>query len=96
MGFKAAKRQVISCLRSGLISHEIRDHIDSKNLFATGVMSASQVEEIILRAGGNDYSSSPHHLMSQIEVHVIKSIIKKTLINQLLKQISIIPILLSI
>ena len=73
MGFKAAKRQVISCLRSGLISHEIRDQIDSKNLFATGVMSASQVEEIILRAGGNDYSSSPHHLMSQIEVHVIKA-----------------------
>ena len=73
MGFKDAKKQVISCLRSGLITHEVRDQIDSKNLFATGAMSADQVEKIITRARGDNYSSSSHHLMSQIEVHVIKT-----------------------
>lgn len=73
MGFKNAKHEVISCLRSGLISHEIRDQVDSKNLFSTGVIPAEKVEEIITRARGDSYTSSPHHLMNKIEVHVIKT-----------------------
>lgn len=73
LGFKDAKREVINCLRSGLISHEVRDQVDSKNLFATGVISATEVEEIIIRAGGDSYTSSPHHFMGELEVHVIKT-----------------------
>ncbi|MBX2847062.1 MAG: hypothetical protein KTR16_01985 [Acidiferrobacterales bacterium] len=69
MGFKAVKRQVISCLRSGLITHQVR----GKNLFATGAVTAELVEKIICRTDGDCYESSPHHLVNDIDVHLIKT-----------------------
>lgn len=71
MGFREAKKQVIACLRAGYVLHEARDEIDAKNIFATGSVSNEEVEQIILRARGDEYSASPHHFDRDIEVHII-------------------------
>lgn len=73
MGFKEVKRKVIECLNNGHVLHEERDNIDVKNLLSTGVVSLSEVASIIGGSRGNSYSWSPHHLDSDIDVHVIKS-----------------------
>jgi hypothetical protein len=73
MGFKQVKTKVLECLKTGHILHEERDSIDIKNLLSTGVVSVEEVMEIIGRARGNDYSSSPHHFDDKIDVHVINT-----------------------
>ncbi len=73
MGFTATKRQVIDCLNSGLFQHEVRDNIDVKNLLSTGEMSAQEVANILGRARGNGYSSSPHHYDKNVDVHIIET-----------------------
>lgn len=73
MGFKAAKHKVIECLNTGVVYHEQRNNIDIKNLLATGVLTNEQVATIIARANGADYSSSPHHFDSNIDVHIVKT-----------------------
>lgn len=72
MGFKQIKRQVIECLTEGLVSHELRNRIEVKNLLATGQVTLDDVVSIIKKAKGTDYSTSLHHLDSSIEVHVVK------------------------
>ena len=73
MGFKEVKRKVIECLDNGYVIHEARNNIDIKNLLSTGAVSVGEVATIIGRSRGNDYSSSPHHFDSEIDVHIIKA-----------------------
>lgn len=72
MGFKAVKVQVLECLASGNVLHDVRHDIDIKNLLSTGQMSVENVSEIIKRTTGADYECSPHHITKEIEVHIIK------------------------
>lgn len=73
MGFKEAKSKVIQCLNTGHVLHEERGNIDTKNLLSIGVITTEELVKIISRSSGNQYSSSPHHFDSHIEVHVIKT-----------------------
>jgi len=73
MGFKDVKSKVLQCLSTGSVLHEEREYIDTKNLLSTGVVSVSEVANIIGRARGNSYSCSPHHFDAKIDVHVIKT-----------------------
>jgi hypothetical protein len=73
MGFKDAKRKVIDCLNTGHVLHEQRDAIDVKNLLAIGAVSINDVTQIIKRARGDSYSSSPHHYDETIDVHVLRT-----------------------
>lgn len=72
MGFKSVKKEVINCLKNGLVLHEARDDIDIKNLLETGVVSNDEVAGMIAASRGNEYSTSPHHLDKSIDVHIIK------------------------
>jgi hypothetical protein len=73
MGFRAVKARILKCLERGEVSHEQRGDIDVKNLLAIGEVSLSDVAKIITRARGDSYSTSPHHMVPSIDVHVIKA-----------------------
>lgn len=73
MGFKDVKSRVLACLKDGAISHEQRGDIDIKNLLATGQVSLDEVAAIIGRSRGSHYSSSAHHVVNDIDVHIIKT-----------------------
>jgi hypothetical protein len=73
MSFKATRKKVLDCLNGGLIQHEDREDIDVKNLLETGQVTTVDVSNIIGRSSGNEYSHSPHHLDSSIDVHIIKT-----------------------
>lgn len=73
MKFKVVKQQVINCLKNGDIRHEERDNISVKNLLYTGHVSVANVASIIGRSSGNEYSCSPHHTISGIDVHLVKT-----------------------
>lgn len=73
MSFNAVKKKVLDCLKKGLVQHEERNDIDEKNLLAVGQVSLTDVSAIVGRSRGNQHSSSPHHLDSNIDVHVIKT-----------------------
>ena len=77
MGFKEVKSKVIACLNTGNFSHEVRNDIDIKNLLSTGVVSVSDVAQIIGKARGYSYSSSPHHFDATIDVHLIKTTVSQ-------------------
>lgn len=71
--YKQVKRTVIAALRSGQFQHEARSGINVKNLLATGQVSAEFVQGLVARSNGTQYSSSPHHSVASIDVHVIES-----------------------
>lgn len=73
MGFNAVRAQVLGCMASGNVLHEARDDIDIKNLLSTGQITVESVSEIIKRAKGIDYECSPHHVIKEIDVHIIKT-----------------------
>lgn len=73
MSFKEVKKKVLNCLEKGLIEHEERNDIDVKNLLATGQVTVGQVSSMIGRSRGNEYSSSPHYVVSDIDVHIVKT-----------------------
>ena len=73
MGFKAVKAKILECLERGDVSHEQRGDIDIKNLLAIGQVSLDDVAQIIARARGDSYSSSPHHMVPSIDVHIVKT-----------------------
>jgi len=72
MGFKNAKQQLLSCIDTGNVQHEIRHDIDVKNLLYSGGVSMADVKVAVIGADGNDYACSPHHQINTIDVHVIK------------------------
>lgn len=47
-----------------------------KNLMAIGVVSIAQVAEVISRARGNEYRSARHHLLSDVDVHIITKVFR--------------------
>lgn len=71
-GFKAARSAVIAALESGAYLHVSRGEIEVKNLLAIGAVSAGEVVDILRGCDGSHYSSSPHHSVPVIEVHVLK------------------------
>lgn len=71
MGFKDIKQTVITALRSGTFQHEARSDINVKNLLATGQVSASSIEQLLKNCTSSHLSTSPHHLDSNIDVHVV-------------------------
>ena len=73
MKFKEVKKQVLDCLENGLVEHEERDDINVKNLLAVGQVSMDEVKEIIRMSRGNEHSHSPHHVVSSLEVNIIKT-----------------------
>ncbi len=73
MGFRTVKAKILDCLQRGDVSHEQRGDIDTKNLLAVGQVSLDEVADIVARARGDSYSSSPHHIVASIEVHVVKT-----------------------
>ncbi len=72
MGFTEAKRRVLNALKSGLFQHAVRDAIDEKNLLHTGEVSTEEVIGIINKCNGTHHTQSPHHMISNIAVHVLK------------------------
>jgi len=71
-GFRIARRDVITALESGNYLHVSRGDIEVKNLLASGAISASEVAEIIRSCKGSHHSSSPHHAVASVEVHVLR------------------------
>lgn len=71
--FTEIKKQVIECLLKGYVLHEARDNIDIKNLLETGVVSTDYVAGILKRARGDELETSPHHIVNDIDVHIIKT-----------------------
>lgn len=72
MGFKLVKEKVIAALLQGSYEHEVRMDIDEKNKLQNGEVTAQFVIDLIRKSTGNDYSSSPHHQDSRVQVHVIE------------------------
>ena len=73
MGFKDSKQKAIECLNNGLVSHELRNDINTKNLLAIGQVSLEQVIVILKQSRGGSYSSSPHHYDASVDVHIVKT-----------------------
>lgn len=72
MGFKEAKRRLIAALITGAYQHESdRSDIDTKNLLLTGKVTATEICDVMKRSQGRNHSSSPHHHVPGVEVHVI-------------------------
>lgn len=74
MGFKKEKKEVLKRLLSGNYLHATRSNISEKNLLQTGKVSAETAAKIINKARGGDYSTSPHYLVYDIEVHILQKI----------------------
>lgn len=72
LGFREARRRLIRALEAGACQHEARAAIDTKNLLHTGQVSVFDVIETVRRCRGQNHVSSPHHLMPEAEVHVLR------------------------
>lgn len=72
MGFRDARSKAIDCLKRGSYQHEAREEIEVKNLLAIGDISPQKVIDMLKTCGGNHHSSSPHHIVKGVQVHVIK------------------------
>ena len=72
MGFKEAKKNILSALGEGNFEHEARVDIDAKNMLATGEVSVDELCAVIKKCNGNDHSSGPHHMAKSVTVHVLK------------------------
>ncbi|ATQ75545.1 hypothetical protein CR152_14210 [Massilia violaceinigra] len=72
MGFKDAKKKVLDALETRAFSHEAREAIEVKNLLHMGTITPEEVIKLIKSSSGTDHSSSAHHAIKGVEVHVIK------------------------
>lgn len=72
MGYRSAKKEILRALRNGNYQHESRGDIDVKNLLALGKVSAIEVATLIASSDGSMHTESPHHVVKEITVHVIK------------------------
>jgi hypothetical protein len=71
-GFTIVSQKVLKALADGSYQHAERRAIDVKNLLQLGAISAEEVAAIIRRCNVTHHSSSPHHVVPQIMVHVLK------------------------
>ena len=72
VGYKSARKEILHALRKGNYQHESRGDIDVKNLLAMGKISATEVAVLIASSDGSMHTESPHHVVKEITVHVIK------------------------
>ena len=74
MGLKNARSKAIQCLSSGKIQHETdrSGNIEEKNLLVTGQVTVDEVIEQIQKTKGDEYESSSHHSVENVEVHIFK------------------------
>lgn len=72
VGFSDIRTQAITAIKEGRIQHEARNLVDEKNLFLTGELSAEQVIKLLGACKGTQYSTSPHHAVKGIDVHIFK------------------------
>lgn len=74
MGFRETRAEVIERLKNGHIQHDMSrsGEIDVKNLMLVGEISVDEVIELLKKVRGTEYSSSPHHSVSGIDVHIFK------------------------
>jgi hypothetical protein len=70
--FKTVKSDVVNCLREGRFQHEFRGSIDTKNVLSTGEISVDDVIKLILKTKGFEYECRPHHMVSGVDVHILK------------------------
>ena len=77
MGFKAAKKSVVTALREGNFLHEARDAVSEKNLLAVGEIEPEDVAKLVLRTAAADYSESPHHADRSVVVHTFKPTVSR-------------------
>jgi hypothetical protein len=71
--YSEVKRAVIAALRSGKFQHASRQDVGVKNLLAMGYVSPEFVERVIVKSDGTEHTSSPHHVLAAVDVHVIAS-----------------------
>lgn len=72
MGYRTAKRNILKALKEGNFQHESRGDIDVKNLLAMGKVSAKEVAALIAASDRTMHVQSPHHIVKEVVVHVIK------------------------
>ncbi len=72
MGFKEIRCQAIQAIREGRIQHEARDEIEEKNLLLVGDLTIEQVIYLLNACRGMQYSFFPHHMVSNVNVHIFK------------------------
>ena len=77
MGFKAAKKAVVTALREGNFLHEARDALNEKNLLAVGDIEPEDVAKLVLRTAAKDYSETPHHADGLVAVHTFKPTVSR-------------------
>lgn len=64
---------MIAALRSGRFQHESRHDINVKNLLAMGEVTSEFVERLVVSSDGTQHTSSRHHKVASVDVHVIAS-----------------------
>jgi hypothetical protein len=72
MGFRRVREEVVRAVAEGRIQHEARDEVNEKNLLLTGEVSPDQVVQLLRACRGTDYTCTPHHWDSSVDVHVFK------------------------
>lgn len=74
LGLKDVRTRAIDCLKSGRIQHDTdrSGNIDEKNLLVTGQITVPEVIELINATKGNQFETSNHHTVVDLEVHVFK------------------------
>lgn len=74
VGLKDVRSEVIKRLRNGLIQHDIdrAGDINIKNLLITGEITVAEVIELINKTKDGQYASSPHHIVTRVDVHVFR------------------------
>ena len=70
LGFRDIKKQIIECIKTGKVQHEIREA--EKNLYAHGDLSDEEVINIIKNCRGDNYEKRKHHISSLGDVHILK------------------------
>lgn len=78
MGLKDIRSEVIKKLLEGRIQHETDRNgaVDEKNLLLVGVVSISEVIELLNATKGYQFSCSKHHLIKGIDVYIFRPYVK--------------------
>lgn len=71
-GFQGSQKRSTRRTRIRGVPACVAGDIAVKNLLAMGAVSADEVIDVIHACQGRDYSSSPHHAVPGIEVHVLR------------------------
>jgi hypothetical protein len=72
MGFLQIRHQAIAAILEGRIQYESRGDVDEKNLLLTGAVTPEQVVRLLKACRGTQYTSAPHHLVRDLDVHMFK------------------------